>query len=66
MIMFVSSVVVFIVQPVEINAVDQRLLEFHLWEAHKVPVLRKSMAQVNFYSYQLQNNSCIFLDGRRK
>jgi glutathione synthase len=40
-------VVLFVVQEGETNMVDQRLLEFALWEHHGIPVVRLSLAQAN-------------------
>lgn len=38
---------VFIVQPKERNTMDQRLLEYQLWERHGIPVVRKSLLQMS-------------------
>jgi len=38
-----KPVVLFVVQDGETNTVDQRMLEFRLWEAHGVPVVRMSL-----------------------
>lgn len=43
----VRPVVLFVVQPGETNTVDQRMLEFALWEHHKVPVVRMSLADID-------------------
>ncbi|RLN26037.1 hypothetical protein BBO99_00000541 [Phytophthora kernoviae] len=42
---YYSAVVVFVVQPNEANAIDQRWLEYNLWEHHGVRVLRRTMAE---------------------
>ena len=42
----VPPVVLFVVQPGETNTVDQRLLEFALWDAHQIPAVRLSLAEV--------------------
>jgi len=42
----VRPVVLFVVQPGETNTVDQRLLEFRLWEDHGIGVVRLSLAEV--------------------
>ena len=42
-----NAVIVFVVQPGEVNSVDQRLLEFELWRTARIRVLRKSLLQVN-------------------
>lgn len=41
-----KAVVLFVVQPGETNAVDQRLLEMKLWDDHGVRVVRMSLAEV--------------------
>lgn len=40
-------VVLFVVQEGETNTVDQRLLEFALWENHGIPVVRKSLTRLH-------------------
>ena len=40
-------VVLFVVQEGETNTVDQRLLEFSLWENHGIPVVRLSLTQAH-------------------
>lgn len=42
-----ECVILFVVQVVERNIMDQRMLELHLWEAHKIPVVRLTMAEVS-------------------
>ena len=42
-----SAVVVFVVQPGERNLFDQRFLELQLWEKHRVPVVRLTLAEVS-------------------
>lgn len=42
-----SAVVLFVVQPNEANAIDQRWIEYNLWERHGVRVLRRTLAEVN-------------------
>lgn len=42
-----EAVVLFVVQPGETNAVDQRLLEMKLWDDHGVRVVRMSLAEVS-------------------
>eukprot|EP00752_Nemacystus_decipiens_P011437 g10157.t1 len=41
-----EAVVLFVVQPGETNAVDQRLLEMKLWDDHGVRVVRMSLAEI--------------------
>jgi len=38
--------VLMIVQPGETNVADQRFLEYQLWEDHKIPVIRRTLAQI--------------------
>jgi len=40
-----QRVVLFVVQDGETNTVDQRMLEFHLWQNHRVPVVRLSLTR---------------------
>ena len=40
------AIVLFIVQPNETNTVDQRMLEYALWEKHHIPVVRLTLSQV--------------------
>lgn len=42
-----DAVVVFVVQEGESNTVDQRMLEFQLFELYKIPVVRKSLRQLH-------------------
>lgn len=51
-----QAVVLFVVQPGETNAVDQRLLEMKLWDDHGVPVVRMSLAEV---SCRAVENRCV-------
>jgi glutathione synthase len=41
----IPTVVLFVVQEGETNTVDQRMLEFQLWNNHKVPVVRMSLTK---------------------
>eukprot|EP00538_Stauroneis_constricta_P000769 CAMPEP_0119558438 /NCGR_PEP_ID=MMETSP1352-20130426/10784_1 /TAXON_ID=265584 /ORGANISM="Stauroneis constricta, Strain CCMP1120" /LENGTH=523 /DNA_ID=CAMNT_0007605807 /DNA_START=387 /DNA_END=1958 /DNA_ORIENTATION=+ len=38
--------ILFVVQEGETNTVDQRMLEFGLWNDHKIPVIRKSLTRL--------------------
>ena len=40
-----DPVILFVVQEGETNTVDQRMLEFRLWEAHGIPVVRMSLTR---------------------
>mmetsp|Transcript_14418 Transcript_14418/g.33436 ORF Transcript_14418/g.33436 Transcript_14418/m.33436 type:complete len:423 (+) Transcript_14418:104-1372(+) len=42
-----KPVVLFVVQEGETNTVDQRLLEFALWESHGIPVVRRSLTRLD-------------------
>lgn len=42
-----DRVVLFVVQEGETNTVDQRMLEFQLWESHRVPVVRMSLTRAD-------------------
>mmetsp|Transcript_2177 Transcript_2177/g.3059 ORF Transcript_2177/g.3059 Transcript_2177/m.3059 type:complete len:339 (-) Transcript_2177:57-1073(-) len=42
-----ETVLLFIVQEGETNTVDQRMLEFQLWENHKIPVVRISLTKAH-------------------
>lgn len=42
-----SAIVLFVVQPNEANAIDQRWIEYNLWEHHGIRVLRRTLAEVN-------------------
>eukprot|EP00536_Pseudo-nitzschia_multiseries_P002458 jgi/Psemu1/294823/fgenesh1_pm.33_\ len=42
-----KPVVLFVVQEGETNTVDQRLLEFALWENHGIPVVRRSLTRLD-------------------
>jgi len=42
-----KPVILFVVQEGETNTVDQRLLEFALWESHGIPVVRKSLTKLD-------------------
>jgi glutathione synthetase len=42
-----NVVILFVVQEGETNTVDQRLLEFALWETYGIPVVRMSLTRLN-------------------
>ncbi|KAL7497846.1 hypothetical protein ACHAWT_007728 [Skeletonema menzelii] len=42
-----QPVILFVVQPNETNTVDQRLLEFALWDNHEIPVVRMSLGEIH-------------------
>lgn len=41
----IPTVILFVVQEGETNTVDQRMLEFELWNNHRVPVVRMSLTK---------------------
>ncbi|DAZ93723.1 TPA: hypothetical protein N0F65_009649 [Lagenidium giganteum] len=41
-----QAIVIFIVQPNEANSIDQRWLEYNLWDHHGIRVLRKTLAEI--------------------
>lgn len=43
----IEKVILFLVQEGETNTVDQRMLEFKLWETHEVPVVRMSLSRLH-------------------
>jgi glutathione synthetase len=53
----------FVVQEGEANTVDQRMLEFHLWEDYQIPVVRMSLTKA---ATQLtrQDNGALYVDGQ--
>lgn len=42
-----DTVILFVVQAGESNTVDQRMLEFQLWEEYRIPVIRKSLTALH-------------------
>jgi len=42
-----TAVVLFVVQDAETNTVDQRMLEFQLWEDYQIPVVRMSLSRAH-------------------
>lgn len=50
-----SQVVLMITQANESNAVDQRLLEYALWEQHRIPVIRLTLAEVQQFGGRTQD-----------
>lgn len=55
-------VVLFVVQEGETNTVDQKLLEFALWEAHQIPVVRRSMKQLHAELVLDDKNGALYLE----
>lgn len=42
-----KTIILFVVQDGETNTVDQRMLEFQLWQAHEIPVVRMSLTRAH-------------------
>ena len=61
-----SAVVMFVVQPNETNAIDQRWLEYKLWEHHGIQVLRRTLAEVDAHGKLVERDGkrTLNLDGR--
>jgi glutathione synthetase len=59
-----SSLVVFVVQPRETNVVDQRGLEFLLWQRWKVPVLRLTLMEIASRAVLDEETGAISVDGQ--
>uniref|UniRef100_M4BE13 Glutathione synthetase n=1 Tax=Hyaloperonospora arabidopsidis (strain Emoy2) TaxID=559515 RepID=M4BE13_HYAAE len=60
------AVVMFVVQPNETNAIDQRWLEYKLWEHHGIQVLRRTLAEVDAHGKLVERDGkrTLNLDGR--
>lgn len=54
-------VILFIVQEGETNTVDQRILEFHLWDRHKVPVIRMSLTKAKTLLQMNSENGALYI-----
>lgn len=54
--------ILFIVQDGETNTVDQRKLEFQLWEEHKIPVVRMSLTTAHT-QLKLENDGSLYILG---
>lgn len=42
-----DAIVMFVVQVNEVNAIDQRWIEYNLWEDYNIRVIRRTLAEVN-------------------
>ncbi|CAH0481993.1 unnamed protein product [Peronospora belbahrii] len=60
-----NAVIMFVVQPNETNAIDQRWLEYNLWEHHGIRVLRRSLTQMDACGNLVERNGkrTLVLDG---
>jgi glutathione synthetase len=54
----------FVVQEGETNTVDQRLLEFRLWEDHQIPVIRLSMTKAATELTCDDTTGALYVDGQ--
>lgn len=54
----------FVVQEGETNTVDQRLLEFHLWEDYQIPVIRMSLTKAATQLTRQDDTGALFVDGK--
>ncbi|CAI5724275.1 unnamed protein product [Hyaloperonospora brassicae] len=61
-----GAVVMFLVQPDEVNAIDQRWLEYQLWEHHGIHVLRRTLAEVDAHGKLVDRDGkrTLTVDGR--
>ena len=58
-----NVIVLFVVQEGETNTVDQRMLEFRLFEDHNIPVVRMSLAKI-YSEAELAGNGKLTLNGK--
>jgi len=56
-----AAAVLFIVQDGETNTVDQRMLEFKLWEEHKIPVVRMSLTKAFTHLKLDKDNGSLYI-----
>lgn len=54
----------FVVQEGETNTVDQRMLEFHLWEDFQIPVIRMSLTKAATQLTRHDDTGALFVDGK--
>lgn len=54
------AAIVFVVQPGEVNSVDQRLLEHQLWEKHSIRVFRKTLKDMKEQT-ELDSDKVLYL-----
>jgi len=57
----VPAVILFVVQEGETNTVDQRMLEFKLWEEYKIPVVRMSLTKANNQLQMDEENGTLYI-----
>lgn len=61
-----NTVIVFVVQDQESNTVDQRLLEFRLWEDHQIPTVRMSLARANKEMHLDESTGALIITATRQ
>jgi len=54
-------VILFVVQEGETNTVDQRMLEFHLWNNHHTPVVRMSLTKAKTQLQLDEENGALYI-----
>jgi len=58
-----DALIVFVVQEGEKNTIDQRSLEFLLWEKYSIPVVRLTLAQA-YYALTIQSDASLSYQGK--
>jgi len=58
-----TPVVLFVVQEGETNTVDQRMLEFALWDNHQIPVVRMSLTKAHTQLQVDKDTGALFMKG---
>lgn len=59
-----SAALLFVVQPGERNRFDQRLLELRLWQAHSIPVLRRTLSELHEQQEVRAGDGALLVEGR--
>ncbi|GLE07522.1 hypothetical protein PINS_up017949 [Pythium insidiosum] len=61
-----GSIIVFVVQPNEANSIDQRWIEYNLWNHHGIRVIRKTMAEMHVEAKLEERNGkrLLMIDGQ--
>ena len=55
-------VILFVVQEGESNTVDQRLLEFQVWEDYQIPIMRRSLTQLSKMSSVDESTGALLIE----
>ena len=58
-----GTAIVMVVQPGERNSFDQRLLEYAVWREHRIPMLRKSLLEIQQHA-QTNDSRALVIDGQ--